>query len=393
MGRRKQEREGHPWPVTRVSLHADPAPSSGIVDPPFRWDDILEDERPGEEERGPPVYCIPCGELLAAGTRIECTLLVTSYRERGFVHIEVEDRLCVTERALSGAIETERAGVGARIETSRTRHEGLARHGRVLAREAWRTRVFTSIVLWLVAGYHQVVATLLETLRALTRGLASLPDRVGTHTRRAAEFLSTPDGRRRFRRGLVDPHSLSGEQKAVTLFVGVSTVLATLVVLHFLVTLAAPQLAVPWRTVFFLFLYGYVSSLGVPLPVEPALFAASLSIGRIPTIGITVTAKVLAAWMVFFLGDEVNERMRKRAKDKPWFGRFLAASERFARRFGIFAVAAFLTVPGLPDAIALYIFGSLHMRLHHFLFGVAIGGTILYTAVLFGLFHLLGIGP
>lgn len=392
MGRHAKPNQGAPWPVTRVSLHADAPPPSGIVDPPFRWDDLLEEERPGAEERGPPLYCIPMGELLVGGTRLENTVLVMSYRESGAIHIEVEDRLCVTERALAGAIETERAGVGARIEVRRSHHERRATDLRMRARTAWSTRFFTSVLLWLRASYHGIAATLLETLRGVTRGFASLPDRLGTHTRRASDFLSTPDGRRRFRRGLLDPHSLSGEQKAVTLFVGISTVLATLVVLHFLVTLVFPQFAIPWRTAFFLFLYGYVSSLGVPLPVEPALLAAALSIGRILTIAITVTAKVLAAWMVFFLGDEVNERMRKRAKDKPWFGRFLSASERFARRFGIFAVAAFLVVPGLPDAIALYIFGSLHMKLHHFLFGVALGGLILYTAVLFGLFTLLGIG-
>lgn len=392
MPRRQVEKQGSPWPIVRISLHADASPPSGVVDPPFRWDDLLEGDRPGVEERGPPVYCLPGTELLVAGTRVENPLIVTAYREGGRLHIEVDDRICVTERALAGAIETERVGVGARIEVHRVRHEELAAMGFAQSRRAWPARAEAAAVLWLVAGFHKVLATLLGTLRSVTRGLATLPDRLGTRARRAAEFLSTPDGRRRFRRGLVDPHSLSGEQKAVTLFVGVSTVLSILFVLHFVVTLSIPQFAVPWRTAFLLFLYGYVSSLGVPLPVEPALLAAAFSIGRVPTIGITVVAKVLAAWMVFFLGDEVNERMRRRALDRPWFGRFLDASERFARRFGVVAVAAFLVVPGLPDAIALYIFGSLHMRLHHFLLGVAMGGLILYTTVLFGLFHFLGIG-
>jgi uncharacterized membrane protein YdjX (TVP38/TMEM64 family) len=178
----------------------------------------------------------------------------------------------------------------------------------------------------------------------------------------------------------------------MTLFAGICIVLGVVLVAHLAVTLTVPHLAVPWRAAVLLYLYGFTTSLGVPIPIEPALLAGALTIGAIPTIVITVAAKVTAAWGVFFIGDEMGHRIREKAARKPWFARLLAASESFAQRFGLFAVALFLATPGLPDAIALYTFGSLHMRLWKYLLGVAIGGSVLYTALLFGLMHFLGLG-
>jgi membrane protein YqaA with SNARE-associated domain len=281
----------------------------------------------------------------------------------------------VTTRALAPFIETERAMVGAKLEEAKA--SALER-----AQEADHP---------VAALPHHAKARAAGALRSFTRGFATVPDRLSNAARRAYVFLSTPDGRQRFRKGIVDPHDLTAEQKAVTLFVGTCAVLAALVVAHFIVTLAAPDMARPWRTQFFLFLYGFVTSVGVPLPIEPVLIPAALSIGPVLAIVTTLLAKIVAGWMVFFLGDEVNDKLREKAEKKPWVRKGLDWSERFAERFGIFAVALFIATPGLPDLVALYIFGSLRMRLWKFLLGVAIGGAVLYTAVTFGLLALLGL--
>lgn len=354
----------------RVALHGDGAPAEGFVDPPFRWLDVLDGHPPGERERGSPVWCIRAGETLTSGIRVENVVL---FRANLQGRIEVEDGLFVTTRALAPAIETEREMVGLALEGVKRRAEARA-EGAVHPVAGWS---------------HRAHAKSAALLRAFTRGLVSTPDRVANRGRRATALLSTPEGRARVRHGLVDPNDLTPEEKAVTLFVGISGIMGALVVSHFLVTLAAPQLATPWRTVFFLFLYGFVSSIGIPLPIEPALLAGAVKLGAAAAIGVTVLAKVLAAWMVFFLGDEVNDRLHARARSSPRLARFVAASERFAQRYGIAAVALFIAIPGLPDWMALYIFGSLHMRLGKFLLGVAIGGALLYTALTLGLLAIL----
>lgn len=354
----------------RVALHREPAPPPGAVDPPFRWSDVLEDAPPGEAERGPPVWCVMGTEVVHAGIRVENVLLVRRL-ERGIV--DVEDRLCVTQRAFAPVIEMEREGVGAKLEDARAAAITRAQNG--------SHPVDTAI--------HHVTAAGIGALRRVTRGSATLPDKFAHGARRAAAALATPDARRQFWKGLVDPNDLTAHQKAVTLFIGLSGIAAALVVAHFAVTLILPDLARPWRAMFLLFLYGFATSIGAPLPIEPVLLPAARALGPPLAIAVTLLAKVLAAWMVFFLGDEVNDKLRATAEKRPWVGRALDRSERFARRFGPWAVAFFIAIPGLPDVIALYVFGSLHMRLWKFLLGVAIGGAILYTGVTYGLLALL----
>ena len=355
----------------RVSLHADTAPAPGFVDPPFRWEDVLDGGPPTAEERGPPIWCLPAGQLLTATDRLENVVLVCADPATG--RVEVEDALYITTRALAPAIQTERDVVGVKLEE-------VKKNAELRAEDADHP---------IAERVHLAHAKLIAVLRACTRGIVTAPDRVANRARRAGALLSTPEGRARVRHGMREPTDLTPEEKAVTLFVGVSLILAALVVAHFAVTLAVPDLARPWRTMFFLFLYGFVTSLGLPLPIEPVLIPAALDIGPILSIVTTVVAKVLAAWMVFFIGDEVNDRLRARAEKSERFAKFMDASERFAQRFGLVAVAAFIATPGLPDVVALYIFGSLHMRLWKFLLGVAIGGAVLYTAITYGLLALL----
>ncbi|HVM46339.1 MAG TPA: VTT domain-containing protein [Candidatus Thermoplasmatota archaeon] len=354
----------------RVSLHNEPVPSGGVVDPPFRWADVLHAVPPGDAERGPPAWCVHAPAFVAADARVENAVLVRVIEGR----IEIEDRLGLTQRALAPFIETERQTVGLRLEEARAAAESRAEDADHPVEEA----------------LHRVIARVFGATRSLTRGVATVPDRLANASRRAYAFLHTPEGRRRFRDGLLDPHGLTREQKAVTLFVGVSGILGALAVAHFAVTLAAPDLARPWRTMFFLFLYGFVAALGLPMPIEPALLPATLTIGPWAAVATALCAKVLAAWMVFFLGDEIGHRLREASARRPWLERVVGWSERFAQRFGVAAVAAFLAIPGAPDAIALYVFGSLHMRLWKFLLGVAIGGAILYSALAFGFLAVFG---
>ena len=375
----------------RVSLRFETAPPEGPVQAPHVWDDLLHHGAPWHGPRPPPTWCVPGPEMFEGGLRIELPLLVTA-TDAGPV---LEDRVSVTGRVLAGAIETERARMGAFVQQAASRTEDIkhrgVQKGRALRRRGGPVALVGALLAWLARIFHRVAEASLRGLRGLTRGTASTPDRLRVGWTRATTFLATPTGRKRFREGLMDPRNLSPAQKAVTLFTGVGIIVASLIVLHFAVTLIIPQHAVAWRRVFLLFVYAFITSLGPPLPLEPILLGASIYVGPLVTLAIVVTAKVLAAWMVFFLGDEVNDKLREQSQTKPWIGRMLDWSEAFARRFGVFALATFIAVPGLPDVIALYLFGTLQMTLPKFLAGVFVGSLILNTIILYGVGSLLGL--
>lgn len=338
-----------------------------MVREPYRWDDLLRTPPPQQLRDRVRAYCLPGPEVVAGSQRVEHAL-VLSWDEEGH-RLVMEHRMAVEERMLAGAILAERDAVGARLDQLTTHAEANA------------TPRVARAVGWVAAR-----------IRSLTRGTATLPDRLGRHAAKAREFLSTSTGRQRFREGLRDPRSLTGEQKAVTLFVLSVGVVSALLVAHLAVTLTAPALTAAWRTGLFLFVYGYITSLGVPLPWEPVVLATALALGAMATFIVAVLSKLVAGYMVFFLGEAVNDKLEKRATKSAWFAKFLQWSERFASRFGILAMALFIGLPGLPDAIALYVFGSLRMPMWKYLVGIAIGASVLDTLVIFGVGRVLHLG-
>lgn len=367
--------------VTRVGVREGPPPAPGFVPTPFAWDDLLRTEPPPTLAPGDRALALLGEEVSDAEVAIVEVVVVKVLCE-GATVLDVHHVLHVSRRTLSAAIAVEERTVGAVLEKARAdTHEALA------ARE----EAVPGPLKYVVQAERHVWTGLYGGIRAFTSGLVAFPDRFRRRWAVASAFLGAKDNRRRFWRGLVRPQDLNGEQKAITLFVAFTAVVALLLAVHVAVTLAMPDVARDWRAVFFLFGYAIVTGVGIPFPIEPALVPAALVVGAPAAIVTAVAAKVTAAWMVFFLGDEVNDALDRRAAKDARFARLLAASETFARRFGVVAVALFLMVPGLPDAIALYVFGSLGMSLPRFLSGVAVGCAAFYTAVLYGAFALLGL--
>lgn len=374
-----------------MSLRAERPPTEGIVPAPYSWEDLLEGEAPQRLPAPPPAWCAPGPELFEGGLRIELALLVTAAPEGPLL----EDRVCVTGRALATAIERERARVGAMVEDATERSEVLKRRGmrraRALRRQGGVAALLGVALSWAMRLFHRAAEGGLRGFRGLTRGVISFPDRVRAGFERATSYLATPTGRRRFVEGLKDPRNVSAQQKAVTLFATLGSFVVALVLLHGAVTLALPQHAVAWRRMFLLFVYSFTTSMGPPLPLEPVLLGASLYVGRPVALVTVLLAKVTAAYLIFFIGDEVHDKLREQAARKPWLDKMLDWSTRFARRFGVVALATFIAVPGLPDVIALYVFGTLQMTLRGYLLGVLIGSFLLNAFILYGVGSLLGL--
>lgn len=305
----------------KVSLHTEPPPHEGVVREPLRWDDLMRTPPPPR----PVEYCAIGSEIRAGAQLVEEALLV---RVGPAGRLELEHRACVVERVLGDAIESQ------------------------------PTRV--------------------------ARRAVALPDRIVQSARRAGAALGSPR-RRQILAGLVDPRPLGARDKAAAFFLVASSLVAFGLVLHAIVTLAFPDLARPWRAGVALFAYALVNSLGIPfLPLEPAIVAGVALLGRGATVLVALCAKILAAWLALFVGDEVHDRGLKKLEKREWGRKLVAASERFAERFGLIAVAVFIALPGFPDFIAIYAFASLGMPLWKYLTGVALGGAILYTALAYG---------
>jgi len=134
-----------------------------------------------------------------------------------------------------------------------------------------------------------------------------------------------------------------------------------------------------------IFLYEVGAAVILPTPSEIPM----LGYNYIPLAWIFVFAvlgKMVGAYIVFLVGDRAKGTARfQRFLDRHnWAKRFFDLSERFVRRYGVFAVFVLLSIPGFPDTVSLYLFAIVGNR--PVLFSIASG---LGTAVRMG-FVLLG---
>lgn len=101
-----------------------------------------------------------------------------------------------------------------------------------------------------------------------------------------------------------------------------------------------------------------------------------------------VLGKTVGAYIVFLVGDRAKDTERfQRFLDKHhWAKKFFDVSERFVRRYGVFAVFILLSIPGLPDTASLYLFAIVGKR--PILFSIASGlGTALRMGLVLLGFH------
>ena len=129
------------------------------------------------------------------------------------------------------------------------------------------------------------------------------------------------------------------------------------------------------------FLYEVGAAVILPTPTElPLISYKWLPLGWM--ILFAVAGKTIGSYLVFFLGDRLKNTQRyHRWVDRHRILQTLTAwSERFVRRYGVFAVFLLLCIPSFPDTVSLYLFAFVGRR--PVLFSLAAG---LATAVRFGL--------
>ena len=129
------------------------------------------------------------------------------------------------------------------------------------------------------------------------------------------------------------------------------------------------------------FLYEVGAAVILPTPAElPLVTYKWLPLGWM--VLFAVAGKTIGSYLVFYLGD----RLKNTQRFQRWVSRYRVLqtlsqwSERFVRRYGVFAVFLLLCIPGFPDTVSLYLFAVIGQR--PVLFSLAAGAA---TAVRFGL--------
>ena len=136
-----------------------------------------------------------------------------------------------------------------------------------------------------------------------------------------------------------------------------------------------------------IFLYEVGAAVVLPTPSEIPV----LGYDYIPLAWIFVFAvlgKTVGAYIVFMVGDRAKETARfQRFLDRHrWAKRFFGVSERFVRRYGVFAVFVLLSIPGFPDTASLYLFAIVGKRPVFFSIAAGLGTAVRMGLVLVG-FH------
>jgi membrane protein YqaA with SNARE-associated domain len=134
------------------------------------------------------------------------------------------------------------------------------------------------------------------------------------------------------------------------------------------------------------FLYEVGAAVILPTPAElPLVTYKWLPVGWMTLFA--VAGKIVGSYLVFFLGDRMKntERFHRLVDRYRALRTIMSWSERFVRRFGVFAVFLLLCIPGFPDTVSLYLFAAVGQR--PVLFSLAAGAA---TAVRFG-FVILGV--
>jgi membrane protein YqaA with SNARE-associated domain len=134
------------------------------------------------------------------------------------------------------------------------------------------------------------------------------------------------------------------------------------------------------------FLYEIGAAVILPTPAElPLVTYKWLPVGWMTLFA--VAGKIVGSYLVFFLGDRMKntERFHRLVDRYRALRAIMKWSERFVRRFGVFAVFLLLCIPGFPDTVSLYLFAIVGQR--PVLFSLAAGAA---TAVRFG-FVILGV--
>lgn len=136
-----------------------------------------------------------------------------------------------------------------------------------------------------------------------------------------------------------------------------------------------------YQSVYSLFFYSLATSIFLPTPFEILLSNAREALGVFWTVAVAAVAKTAGSWIVLMMGDKANEGLATLLDKRPLLKRMFKALERFAARFGYFAVFVLFAIPFMSDTAPLFVLAVLKMRKSIFLavtFAAIVTRSLLY---------------
>jgi membrane protein DedA with SNARE-associated domain len=136
-----------------------------------------------------------------------------------------------------------------------------------------------------------------------------------------------------------------------------------------------------YQSVYSLFFYSLATSIFLPTPFEILLRNAVEHLDVWWTVLIAATAKTVGAWIVLLLGAKANEGLETMLEKRAFLRKVFSAMERFAQKYGYFAVFTLFAIPFMSDTAPLFVLAVLNMRKSIFLavtFAAIVVRSLLY---------------
>lgn len=193
-----------------------------------------------------------------------------------------------------------------------------------------------------------------------------------------------PKVRREFARSLRRPAKMRRPLRHVlviliTASIGLGWVLGYLTLL-----LLQPAFLDSWNAAWGLWWAAFITTVGIPIPFEPALLAVAYLIGSAATVVIAAAGKTFGAGIVFFIGGNFRSRLERWKSQSVLLRRFLDFTERFVKQWSYPAFALMLALPFFPDTLPVYLFAIMKLKWLPFILASFVGVAI-RSAIFLGL--------
>lgn len=371
--------------VTRTSLARGKAMSPGIQAAPFYWRDVVTGPPPHRRVRGDALHVTFHGTDDEGDVRVSISTIVRVDPGANIDSalddvIHVEERLNLQRRTLQELIDRERAFSDRLALRWRSR---LARALVAQRRAANRVNVswIVTTMVWLIRLQAKVGNAAIRGTRSFLRGLVVVPDFVLARSGTAAVHLGSRSGRRDVWRATLDPASASPAEKSIVLVL----ISFSLVGLVLLANATLPPFLPFYYETLADFTTSLLSTIALPIPAEPLFIQRVIRWGVLVGIVGPFLGKMVGSWMLYLLGDSLNDGIQQKTAKKPRLARLVAWMQRNADRWGFWILIPINAIPFLPDLLV-YVFAVSGMRFRSFMGGIAVGTLVKFVAIALGIY-------
>jgi len=361
-------------------------PRPGLFQPPFLWSDFVGKPPPRRMRQGEGAYVVWQGTETGVDTRLNYLTIVTV--DPGLDPdsplddvIRVESRFSCEPRFLLAAIHRQQAAMSRWTQAARERHTARVAKERVAIR-GWPTPLARAAG-WLVRQQGLFGLWLIALIARFTTWSVEVPDRIYASGYSVWATLYDRLGRRSLRKGLRDPANLTTEQKGVILTMSIALLVGSVIILNNIIPVFLPSLATPYRDLLTSFTLGLATAVVLPFPPSELLVIPPwLSAGVVAAFVVIVFSKMVGAWFVYFIGDELHDMIARQTRTKPRTKRIVEWMNQNAGKYGAPILGVFMATPFLPDTLSLYVFAVSGMRFRGYMLAVLVGSALRYGGVL-----------